>query len=429
MLGHVVRCADDTRIPFERALEFANREKITEQLYPLFVQNIGALLYHPQNPGRQSIGGATAIAAGDRRRPDGHADYLRTPQSTQPPSLSHHQSLGNPAGAPPQPPHSVAPHPVSGRPGLDRAHTFPTPPTSASGIMGIGQSAGSYDWGNTAPSAIQQGQPLTIDTNLSNARSVPHTPATTPPGTSMPSMPTYQTTQPYDNSRQMYTATTQQGSYGPQSAMSRYAPLQPSTYVKSEMAPPTRGGAEPETNGDHKPQDGYAPQSHDHAVEETDGEHEGEYTHSAGPYNGGRVAYGYAAHPTPTSMHGDQSHMSSDLTGSPHHKQSGGATPRTTQSYNGYTTPQRTQLPSSNLYSVMSDNRNAANGADMYGGQPAYSTAYPNGLPPPNKRVREIDDPEDSYNGSDDNEGLKRRRTVREDSVGRARPIAATKKR
>ncbi|RDL38158.1 DNA-binding of Mlu1-box binding protein MBP1 [Venustampulla echinocandica] len=42
-------------IPFERALEFANKEKTTEMLYPLFVHNIGALLYHPSNqtpPGR-----------------------------------------------------------------------------------------------------------------------------------------------------------------------------------------------------------------------------------------------------------------------------------------------------------------------------------------------------------------------------------------
>jgi enhanced filamentous growth protein 1 len=38
-------------IPFEKALEFANKEKITELLYPLFVHNIGALLYHPVNHG------------------------------------------------------------------------------------------------------------------------------------------------------------------------------------------------------------------------------------------------------------------------------------------------------------------------------------------------------------------------------------------
>jgi len=38
-------------IPFDKALEFANKEKITELLYPLFVHNIGALLYHPVNHG------------------------------------------------------------------------------------------------------------------------------------------------------------------------------------------------------------------------------------------------------------------------------------------------------------------------------------------------------------------------------------------
>ncbi|KAK2624822.1 hypothetical protein QTJ16_006015 [Diplocarpon rosae] len=36
-------------IPYERALDFANKEKITERLYPLFVHNISALLYHPNN--------------------------------------------------------------------------------------------------------------------------------------------------------------------------------------------------------------------------------------------------------------------------------------------------------------------------------------------------------------------------------------------
>ena len=58
------------RIPFERALEFANKEKITEQLYPLFVHDIGALLYHPSNQTRASVGGATMAAVDRNRRPD-----------------------------------------------------------------------------------------------------------------------------------------------------------------------------------------------------------------------------------------------------------------------------------------------------------------------------------------------------------------------
>jgi len=39
-------------IPFERALALANQEKITEKLYPLFVHDIAALLYHPINSSR-----------------------------------------------------------------------------------------------------------------------------------------------------------------------------------------------------------------------------------------------------------------------------------------------------------------------------------------------------------------------------------------
>ena len=36
-------------IPIERALYFANIQEITESLYPLFVHDIGALIYHPAN--------------------------------------------------------------------------------------------------------------------------------------------------------------------------------------------------------------------------------------------------------------------------------------------------------------------------------------------------------------------------------------------
>ncbi|PSS28386.1 hypothetical protein M430DRAFT_47391 [Amorphotheca resinae ATCC 22711] len=39
-------------IPYDRALALANQEKITELLYPLFVHDIGALLYHPSNAAR-----------------------------------------------------------------------------------------------------------------------------------------------------------------------------------------------------------------------------------------------------------------------------------------------------------------------------------------------------------------------------------------
>lgn len=41
-------------IPFERALYFANKERMTEELYPLFVHNLAALLHLPSNQTRCS---------------------------------------------------------------------------------------------------------------------------------------------------------------------------------------------------------------------------------------------------------------------------------------------------------------------------------------------------------------------------------------
>ena len=145
------------RIPFDRALDFANKEKITEQLYPLFVHDIGALLYHPSNNPRSGVGGA--LAAVDRRR---DARLLTGPQTSQAPSLHHHHSMSTGGGS--QPPHSIAPHPASGRPGLDRAHTFPTPPTSASSIMGMENSSSSYNWSQQGVSGTFLLHPLMIKT-------------------------------------------------------------------------------------------------------------------------------------------------------------------------------------------------------------------------------------------------------------------------
>ncbi|KAF5101587.1 hypothetical protein D0Z03_000572 [Geotrichum reessii] len=51
-------------IPYERALEFANREKITDMLYPLFVTDLKALLYHPANFART----AQVLSAAEKRK-------------------------------------------------------------------------------------------------------------------------------------------------------------------------------------------------------------------------------------------------------------------------------------------------------------------------------------------------------------------------
>ncbi|OQN96071.1 Cell pattern formation-associated protein stuA [Cryoendolithus antarcticus] len=356
-------------IPFDRALEFANKEKITEHLYPLFVHNIGALLYHPTNQARQQSIGNGAMAA---RRPESQ-DYMRTPTGTQPPALTHHHSMGTPVSTGmAQPPHTIAPHPTSGRPGLDRAHTFPTPPTSASGMtMGAGQ----YDYGNHA-NAVH--------------------PASSSPGST--SHMQYPSSQPYD-SRQMYSAPANYSQYPSQ----HYNSVQPSPGVKSEMAPPTRAGAEHE-HAHHKGADGYSGQ------QDADGEHEGDYTHQSASLGASNASYSAFPNAAPGPIHSEPSHISPEMQNSPQQTGSGRATPRTAAPYSGYSTPQRgSQLPSSNLYNVMSSDTRAGapNGAEQYPQQGYAPQQYPamNGVPQNKKRGREADG-DDAYGN-----GLKRART------------------
>jgi hypothetical protein len=132
---------------------------------------------------------------------------MRTPQSTHPPAISHHHSITKflSGASLPQPPHSIAPHPASGRPGLDRAHTFPTPPNSGSSQMGMSNSGSSYAHGGAQA--------------RSNSQAVQ-----------------YQTIQSYDISRQVYSAP--YGDYPNHKNMNRYDVVQSSSAIKSEMGPP-----------------------------------------------------------------------------------------------------------------------------------------------------------------------------------------------
>ncbi|KAH6674376.1 hypothetical protein B0J14DRAFT_653678 [Halenospora varia] len=439
-------------IPFERALDFANKEKITELLYPLFVHNIGALLYHPTNQTRTNA----VMAAAERRKQE--QNQIRNTQAPGLPSLHqhHHHSMGSSIGGhlPPGPPHSLAPHPNTvGRPGIDRAHTFPTPPTSASSVMGnMGSSDGSFQWGQQGGMGGAQGtNPLSIDTGLSNARSMPTTPATTPPGTSIQSMQQYQQApQPYDASRQMYSAPPAQQNVYPQptngqQAMPRYP--QTNSYIKNEMGPPlARAPGSEAEHHDVKDANGMIHhgqgQGHPQGEEEADHEHDAEYTHdNSTSYDANRGSYNYGNGPAVASITGEHPHLSPEMTGSPNHPASGRATPRTasapqpyyTQQPGGYSTPPRVpQPPSSNLYNVMSSERGTANGnasTDVYGAQPDMGNSIPNGYaaqqpimngaPVSNKRGRDEDDearPSSRGPGGDVN-GLKRRKTIREGSV------------
>lgn len=437
-------------IPFERALDFANKEKITELLYPLFVHNIGALLYHPTNQTRTNA----VMAAAERRKQE--QTQMRNTQAPGLPSLHqhHHHSMNNSIGGHlPGPQHSIAPHPSVGRPGLDRAHTFPTPPTSASGVMGnMSNSDGNFQWGPQGMNNVQGTNPLSIDTGLSNARSMPTTPATTPPGTSIQSMQQYQQgAQSYDTSRQMYSAPPPQQNAYPQSApdqqnMARYS--QPNSYIKNEMGPPSvrAPGADAEhhdskdANGMLHHGQGQGQVNHGgHAEDEGDHEHEAEYTHgNSGNYDANRNSYSYANGPTVGPLSGEHAHLSPEMTGSPNHPASGRATPRTasapqpyyTNQQAGYNTPPRVQPPSSNLYNVMSSERGTANGnagGDVYAAQPDMGNSIPNGYAPQqpimngapvsNKRGRDDEDEGRPESRGPDIDGLKRRKTIREGSV------------
>ncbi|KAI9851723.1 MAG: hypothetical protein M1838_002938 [Thelocarpon superellum] len=440
-------------IPFERALDFANKEKITELLYPLFVHNIGALLYHPSNSNRTNA----VMAAAERRRLESNQQDMRNPASSQPPSLHHHHSMHNPMGSHLSGPHSsIAPHPNVGRPGLDRAHTFPTPPTSA-GIMGMAGPDSSYWSGQSMNN--QPSQPLAIDTGLSNARSMPTTPATTPPGNSLQSMQPYQGGAGYENSRPMYSgAPAQQGQYVSQQGvtqqnMARFGQsMQPSQYLKNEMGPPssrTPGtGSEVEHHGDSKGAEGLMthhqgndPAGHGTGEEEAEHEHDAEYAHdSSAAYNANRGPYTYNPGPAVGPLAGEHPHLSPELTASPNNQTgSGRATPRTAAAQppwgTGYHTPPRgAPAPASNLYSVMS-NEQRSNGTNGTSAGDSYSGVLPSGYgsqapssvingASSNKRMREIDDDGDRHSrpasrgpGSPGDDGLKRRKTVREDSI------------
>lgn len=414
------------------------------------MHNIGALLYHPTNQTRTNA----VMAAAERRKQE--QNQMRTNQTPALPPLHqhHHHSMQNGLGNPlPGPAHSLAPNSgVNGRPMLDRANTFPTPPTSASsGMNNMPNSDGAFQWGGQGLGNVQGTNPLSIDTGLSNARSMPTTPATTPPGTSIQGMQQYQqsATQPYDGSRQMYAPSAQQSQYqqsnnGTQ-GMGRY---QQGTFIKNEMGPPSRGPVDG-ADQDNKVSNGLMHHTqgngtHGADEEEAEHEHDGEYTHDSGPtYDANRGSYNYTATPTVGQLQGDHSHLSPEMNGSPGHQAgSGRATPRTTappQSYyvqqTDYNTPPRVQPPSSNLYSVMSSERGTANGSsggDVYAAHnelvSTMSNGYSSQQPIMNgsvngsvgsKRSREDDEESRplSQDTNGDMDGLKRRKTVREGSV------------
>ena len=385
-------------IPFERALDFANKEKITELLFPLFVHNIAALLYHPTNQNRTN----QVMAAAERRKQE--QNQLRNGSAPGLPSLQHHTGMALPGPQQTLPSHAHMTTP--GRSSLDRSHAFPTPPTSASGVMGGNMSASeSFQWPQQNVNGTPA-NPMSIDTSLSNTRSMPATPATTPPGPPMQTMPYPSSNQGYDTSRSMYHHQTpapssqhtpsqqqtphhsqqsQQGQSYPSSApnsspqdrnnmyshnAAAAAVAAASGYVKNDMpgTGSSRGTsiAGPSGNepvNDHKASNGlmHSHNGHSNGVHDDEHEHETEYTHDSGAYDSSRAQYNYGAQaPQVAALSSEHSHLSPDVSGGAgSHQAAGGAssgrsTPRSAAasqpyaySQQGYSTPPRGPVTSS----------------------------------------------------------------------------------
>ncbi|KAJ5088081.1 hypothetical protein N7456_011697 [Penicillium angulare] len=412
-------------IPYERALEFANKEKITDLLYPLFVHNIGGLLYHPANQNRTNM----VVQESQQRRMEGPAAAAqRTPTAPQPSAL-HHQAMQTPMSSQMSQPPSIG-----GRPGMDRA--FPTPPASASSLMGVTNQGSSYEWGGQGMnSGVPHTQPLSIDTQLSNQRSMPTTPATTPPGSNMQGMPPYQPQSGYDSSKPYYSAPPQSHSqYAPHTPMtqpgiSSYGQSLPQSlpnvnYLKSEMAPPTgRAPGAPESEAPELKSDRYSQSHGDESVPQQ----EPEYLQDQGAaYGSNRGSYTYTTNPSVGSLTGEHSQLTPEMTSSPQQNGSGRMTPRTSVSgppphwTSGYNTPPRPSAATT-LYNAVSDTRGTPANGDPYSmassTTPVYSTVNGSLGGSGGKRKRDDDDVMSREGGGGEYE-MKRRQTLTDTSIG-----------
>lgn len=354
------------------------------------------------------------------------------------PPLHHHHGMQNPlhTSLPPHP--NLAPHPQNLRPGLDRAMSFPTPPSSASSVMGVNPDGTTSFWSG----GMGGSNSLAIDTVM-NSRSMPTTPATTPPGGALqqlqyppPNPSLYNSNQsgmsqnsiaqqnmqrfgqPLPQPGQQYMSQNRDASNmgppptsrGPPTTLSRPSSRQ----NNAEEVHPKEEGVE-EQNGlgegaDHEDHD--QDQGEEEAEHEAD--HEEEYTHDTNYSNGHR---GGSYYPPLTADH--TPHLSPEMTGSPSHggqapstparsyggnvnvprtiDGGSGATPRTTTTpqqqwvQGGYSTPPRTgapnggairqqQPPARNLYQLVSGEAASEHNGPNGNGAPDNSYASQQGL-------------------------------------------------
>lgn len=381
------------------------------------------MLYQPGNASRTN----QMMAASDRRKQE--QGQIRNPSTHGLPSIQQQQPQPSHAMAQlPGPQGTLASQSPMSRPGLERAHTFPTPPASATGVIGGMGGSENFNWQGQGMNGQQGNNPIPIDASLSNTRSMPATPATTPPSGSVQSMPAYAPNgQNYDAQRPMYNAASSQPSPYQNGANDSQDRLygQAGSYAKSEMAPPAARSANQPGEPDAKTNGVMSQDVSGQPHGEEEGEQDPEYTHNNNSY---RNSYNYTA-PGVSALTND-ANLSPEMTSSPNHPPaSGRATPRTAaapQGYyqaNGYNTPPRVQQ-SSNLYNVMSNERGSSNGTpsnDVYAPAPDMNNTMQNGYasqqPMVNGSASNLKRGRDDDAQVDQTMDLKRRRTMMESSV------------
>lgn len=308
--------------------------------------------------------------------------------------------------------------------------------------MGITHQGGGYEWGNQGINpAVQNSQPLSIDTTLGNARSMPTTPAATPPGSAMQGMPSFQGQ--YDSSKPYYSAAPPSHTqYAPQQPLTQPVmpsygqPLAQGNYMKSEMAPPSgrSSGGQPDSEApDVKPDRYDQGTGQVGSAGESGPGHEPEYMHdNPSAYNSNRASYAYTSNHPVGAIGGEQSQTAPEMGGSPSQQNgSGRMTPRTStglpsQWPSGYNTPPR-PAPVGSLYNIVSDTRGSSgNGApsDSYSVASHTPSGYSTGMNGSMgvKRLRDDDDLDrvTRPDGRETDYESKRRKTLTDPPVGGA---------
>ena len=286
------------------------------------------------------------------------------PSSQHPPTLHAHAM--SPLGHLPS--HSnLAPHPQM-RPEMSRAITFPTPPSSASSLNMNG-SENPY-WNQPQMMQNSGSQPLAIDTVINSSRSMPTTPATTPPGNALAQLQQYPTPGSFNEPRSSPLYATQSQSMSQSSVsqqnMNRFGPPLPNPhYINQQrdnnMPPPTSRGpnasrpSSSQNNPDGQVKDENEEQSgiveeEEQEQQEEEADHEPEHEYDSGNVNQYNNANGrgyFNSVETP--------HLSPEMTGSPGHQGPGTpnrsvySTPNVNVSRNmdnvGQTTPRTATTP------------------------------------------------------------------------------------